>query len=343
MLSRSRSVPVLGSAQAHKESNRGVRMRTTLVTVAISGALVVSACGSSTSGGASNSGGPGTYSTNKDGVTTTIEIPAATKDPIAKAIAEYAAAVGATSPYSFLAQTLKNDGSSEVVMCDPRVVTQEGATVTFKQAFNVIADLRNLASSDTTLYNQGVELENSLPDSKTLPGATTTLLFASAESLPSIKSVTSGYTSRELMGQGCDVQMEKTADAAPAVVETGSVASAAASPNAIVGISPEDLAVGLPTVSELSEAQGSTFVRKANYPMWTQATPLSRQRRDGAEFGNVRETTPRGAQASPTSSEVGYPKDSQTQRLSTVWASCGTQRGTIIWGKRSMNGLSLST
>lgn len=153
-------------------------------------------------------GNSGSYSTKVNDGVLDIALPAPAADPTVAGITQYAAAVGFTGPMSFLNQTLTNQGDSAMAMCAPNVVTSSGETIAFTSAMQFIGDLQDLVpQGETALYNQGVELYNSILNSDTaLPGAKTTGTYITTSDVSAFERMFSGAFTMETMGQGCDTE-----------------------------------------------------------------------------------------------------------------------------------------
>lgn len=174
--------------------------------VGLAGVFVVSGCA-----GAS-AGGPGTYSVESNGAVLNVTVPAVSDSALVSAIESYRQKVGSTDEFVYLSQELANSGDTAANPCPvPRVVTEDGQTVKFAAAFQIVGDLQDLvAQGDTALYNEGVELYNSVLDATALPGATTTSLYVAKGPLPSIASVFSGVAVGDVMPiQACEDQLTK--------------------------------------------------------------------------------------------------------------------------------------
>lgn len=176
--------------------------------VGLAAITVLSGCGNSGS-----SGGPGTYSVEGDGTVLNVSVPAPSDSTLVSAIEAYQQKVGSADDLVFLSQELVNSAADTAAHpCPaPRVVTEEGQTLKFKSAFQIVGELQNLVpQGDTSLYKEGVSLYNSLLDAKALPGATTTSLYVAKGPLPSIKSVFSGVAVGDTLPiAACESQLDK--------------------------------------------------------------------------------------------------------------------------------------
>jgi len=92
-----------------------------------------------------------------------------------------------------------------------------------------------------------------------------------------------------------------TGSAAPSATSGSGAASPSASGStlptstpspSVTPIAPEDLIEGFPTGEDISKAQGSRFTAKEDFPVWTQALPLSKKHADQTFFGDVASTRP---------------------------------------------------
>jgi len=96
-------------------------------------------------------------------------------------------------------------------MCTPNVVTSSGETVAFTSAMQFIGDLQDLVpQSETALYNQGVDLYNSMLNADTaLPGATTMGPYIATSDVTDFERLFSGAFTQKTMRQGCDTELSR--------------------------------------------------------------------------------------------------------------------------------------
>lgn len=123
-------------------------------------------------------------------------------------IATYAQEVGFGGELFFALQTVSNQADNVMVGCSPRLVTSNGETVEFENAFVFVGNLQDLVpEGDVEMYNQGVTLYNSLLGTDVLPGATVSSVFVAAGEVAVSGSIFSGAYTMETLLQGCDTKL----------------------------------------------------------------------------------------------------------------------------------------
>jgi hypothetical protein len=137
-----------------------------------------------------------------------VEVTVPFEDSLTEEIADYAQIVGFKDPLIFVSQTVSNQTDSEMTGCSPRLVTSDGNTIEFKAAFIFIGELQDLVpSDDVEMYNQGVNLYNSLLGRDALPGAKVTATYVAVGEPVDSGSVFSGAYTMETLLQGCDTKL----------------------------------------------------------------------------------------------------------------------------------------
>lgn len=123
-------------------------------------------------------------------------------------ITTYAQEVGFEGELFFALQTVSNQANNVMVGCSPRLVTSNGETVEFENAFIFVGNLQDLVpEGDVEMYNQGVTLYNSLLGTDVLPGATASSVFVAAGEVAANGSIFSGAYTMETLLQGCDTKL----------------------------------------------------------------------------------------------------------------------------------------
>jgi hypothetical protein len=123
-------------------------------------------------------------------------------------IATYAQEVGFEGDLVFALQTVSNKADNVMVGCSPRLVTGNGETVEFENAFIFVGNLQDLVpDGDVEMYNQGVTLYNSLLGTDVLPGATVSSVYVAAGEVAASGSIFSGAYTMETLLQGCDTKL----------------------------------------------------------------------------------------------------------------------------------------
>jgi hypothetical protein len=123
-------------------------------------------------------------------------------------IATYAQQVGFEEELVFALQTVSNQADNVMVGCSPRLVTSNGETIEFENAFIFVGNLQDLVpDGDVEMYNQGVTLYNSLLGTDVLPGATVASVYVAAGEVAASGNIFSGAYTMETLLQGCDTKL----------------------------------------------------------------------------------------------------------------------------------------